>query len=117
MCARHIISSGIKEVVFIEPYPKSRTEKQYRQMIKIDGGEHDPSFLNFKPFEGISPKRYIDFFSVEGKKRKDKMGKIYKWEKTKSFPQVDMISPAYLQIETAVLNLINANLSKFGLEL
>lgn len=116
MCARHIISSGIKEVVFIEPYPKSRTEKLYWQMIKVDGGDRDHNIVNFKPFEGISPNRYIDFFSMKGKKRKDKKGKIYEWEKAKSFPQVEMISPAYLQIETAVLKLINANLSKFGLE-
>ncbi|GFO61676.1 cytidine deaminase [Geomonas silvestris] len=116
MCARHVISSGIREVVFIEPYPKSRTEKLYKHIIKVDGGDHTPHVVNFKPFEGVSPNRYIDFFSMEGKKRKDKHGKIYEWEKSKSFPQVDMISPAYVQIETLVLNQINANLYHFGLE-
>lgn len=116
MCARHIISSGIKEVVFIEPYPKSRTEKLYRQMVTVDGGDHCPQIVNFKPFEGISPNRYIDFFSIEGKKRKDKRGKIFKWEKATSYPQVDMILPAYLQVETVVLNQIHENLFQFGLE-
>jgi len=116
MCARHIIASGIKEVVFIEPYPKSRTRNLYKHIIKLDGGDSDSSIVNFKPFEGISPNRYIDFFSMGGKKRKDSRGKIYLWEKGKSFPQVEMMSPVYLKIETAILKKISENLHKFGLE-
>ena len=30
MCARHIISSGIKRVVYIEPYPKSMAKELYK---------------------------------------------------------------------------------------
>lgn len=116
MCARHIVSVGIKEVVFIEPYPKSRAQKLYKNIIQVDGNCSDNSYVNFKPFEGVSPNRYIDFFSMDGKKRKDHQGQIYKWEKSKSFPQVDMISPAYLQIETTVLDLISKNSHKFGLD-
>jgi deoxycytidylate deaminase len=41
MCAKHIVASGIKKVVYIEPYPKSYAEHRlYRQQ--------EPHLLRFK---------------------------------------------------------------------
>jgi deoxycytidylate deaminase len=36
-CARHIIASGIKKVVYIEPYPKSLASELYPDSITIEG--------------------------------------------------------------------------------
>jgi deoxycytidylate deaminase len=36
MCARHIVSAGIKRVVFLEPYPKSYAEELYADSITFD---------------------------------------------------------------------------------
>jgi cytidine deaminase len=115
MCARHIIASGIKEVVFIEPYPKSRAKKLYKNIIDIDHQEETESIVNFRPFEGVAPRRYISFFSMEGKKRKDDRGKIYNWDKTKSYPQVDNLTASYLPVETVILEFIERNEFQFGL--
>jgi tRNA(Arg) A34 adenosine deaminase TadA len=65
MSARHIIASGIKQVVYIEPYPKSLAKELYRKSIQVDFDvEADSDAVVFRPFVGISPNRYLDFFSM-----------------------------------------------------
>jgi cytidine deaminase len=115
MCARHIISAGIKEVVFIEPYPKSMAKKLYGKMIDIDSPEKKEFAVNFKPFEGIAPNRYISFFSMGGKKRKTPDGEIYKWNRGESYPQVESLSSSYILVENSILKNVEQNLYKFGL--
>ncbi|MBE9486754.1 MAG: hypothetical protein IMY82_06255 [Chloroflexi bacterium] len=118
MCARHIISAGIKNVVFIEPYPKSMAKKLYGKMIEIDSPNDRESTVNFKPFEGVAPSKYIAFFSMGGKKRKLSNGKIYNWTRAESYPQVESLSHSYLLVESAVLKELNEteeNRYKFGL--
>lgn len=75
MCARHILASGIKKVVFIEPYAKSMAAELYKGLMKIDGDkEAFSNALVFEPFIGISPIRFPYLFSMSNKniKRKDK---------------------------------------------
>lgn len=114
MCARHIISAGIKEVVFIEPYPKSMAKKLYAKMIEIDSPVSRDVTVNFKPFEGISPNKYISFFSMNGKKRKTSEGEIARWTRKESYPQVESLSFSYLFVENSILKTIQKNKYKFG---
>lgn len=115
MCARHIISAGIKEVVFIEPYPKSMAKKLYGKMMEIDSREQRNSIVNFKPFEGVAPIRYISFFSMGSKKRKEDNGEIYNWKRADSYPQVESLSSSYVLVEQSILQEVKQNLFKFGL--
>ncbi|MGH9960772.1 MAG: anti-phage dCTP deaminase, partial [Pyrinomonadaceae bacterium] len=62
ICARHIVSSGVGEVVYIEPYPKSRTEELYPDSVAVDAKDLVLTRLNFYPFVGAAPRRYFDFF-------------------------------------------------------
>jgi deoxycytidylate deaminase len=62
-CCRHIIAAGIREVVYIEPYPKSRAPHLHDDAISIDGG--DDGRIPFQPFLGIGPRRYFDLFSLK----------------------------------------------------
>lgn len=56
MCARHIIAAGIKRVVYIEPYPKSRAKKLYKRQIQVDHDrEADQDAVKFEAFVGIAP--------------------------------------------------------------
>ncbi|MGH1375231.1 MAG: anti-phage dCTP deaminase [Alphaproteobacteria bacterium] len=68
MCARHILASGIKKVIFIEPYAKSMAADLYKGLMKIDGDKdaYEGAIL-FEPFIGISPKRFSYLFSMESK--------------------------------------------------
>lgn len=71
MCARHIISSGIKRVVYIEPYPKSRVKDLYHDSVVIDPERLVEDKVNFQPFVGIAPSRYLEFFEIASKRKDD----------------------------------------------
>ncbi|KXX56530.1 hypothetical protein [Rhodococcus sp. LB1] len=77
-CAKHVMSANL-DVVYLEPYPKSRAENMYGSGTQ-----------KFKPFFGISPKRYDTLFRVEGD-RKDAEGSRSPWsreERRQALPKV-----------------------------
>ncbi|MCP9308066.1 deaminase [Zymomonas mobilis] len=82
-CAKHIVSSGISRVIYIEPYPKSRAPKLYRHAISDD---ENTNTVQFAHFYGISPSIYKKIF--ERAKRRDKDGKIQEWHNGKPKPVV-----------------------------
>lgn len=74
-CTRHIVASGIKRVVYLEPYAKSRAEKLFAEQIRLSrprGAENDVSRnqlgykrppVEYVPFMGIAPRRQPELFS------------------------------------------------------
>lgn len=78
-CARHIIVAGIKEVYFIEPYKKSLGTKLHEDAITED--ERDLKKVRIMVFDGVAPRRYLEFFSmisrderkVNGKRKSEKL--------------------------------------------
>ncbi|WP_046861602.1 anti-phage dCTP deaminase [Microvirga massiliensis] len=99
LCAKHIVASGIKRVVYLEPYPKSYAEKLHSDSIQID----DPSETNkvsFQPFMGISPFRYRDLF--EKGKRKGSDGAAMKWKSDPRRPMIDVVVPPHYEAEAVV---------------
>jgi deoxycytidylate deaminase len=75
-CARHIVAAGIRRVVFIEPYPKSRVRSLYDDSICID--EEDDQKLPFCAFIGIAPRLYMRAFTMPD--RKDPQGHWIDWD-------------------------------------
>ena len=110
-CAKHIIASGINRVVYVEPYPKSRALDFHSESIQLkselDSASTDTSeFVNFEPFIGVGPRRFLDLFSMSlggGSKlrRKDKGGKTLDWDKSSAPIRTPLISKSYLEIEKA----------------
>lgn len=73
MCAGHIVAAGLRQVIYIQPYPKSLVTEQYGSIISVAGEGNDPhSMVKFDPFIGIAPYRYQQFF--QDGKRKDSLG-------------------------------------------
>jgi deoxycytidylate deaminase len=118
-CTRHIIASGLKRVVYIEPYPKSRAEDLHGDAIKLcnsDGvsadGEGDRR-IPFVPFVGIGPRRFLDLFSLEltsGRvlDRKLSDGNSIKWSpEDSSGPRVPMSPASYLDREEGAVRDMN----------
>lgn len=89
-CARHIISSGIAEVVYIEPYPKSLTMHLYNGEIStIDSPSKEHTVATQKPvefrsFHGISPTLYQRVF--KHRPRKDSQGTKADWQPRIAIP-------------------------------
>lgn len=103
MCSKHIVASGIAEVVFLEPYPKSLTSDLHSDSVKIEGASRGkyrsfPSVL-FTPFHGITPTRYREFF-YRGKRKKG--GTFVEYQNSKPQPMFAPISnPFYVADEGA----------------
>jgi len=107
-CARHIVASGIKRVIYIEPYEKSLAIKLHDDSIS-DSNEQFK--VSFEPYEGVSPRRYMAFFGMVNR-RKDDEGRALDVDIEKAVH----IDPQYLDNYHAyedkiVENLIENNLS------
>jgi len=112
-CAKHIIAAGIRHVVYLEPYPKSRaaylhqeeidTESKYEvqeKEINTESKEGAPSEDNhkegvppkvvFSPYTGIAPRQYQRLFSMSGRGKKVLLG-LKDWDNQKG-----VIAPVHL---------------------
>ncbi len=67
-CARHIISAGIKEVYYIEPYRKSLAIKLHHDAITEDETDHKK--VRILPYDGVAPARYLKLFNAPKDSRK-----------------------------------------------
>jgi deoxycytidylate deaminase len=89
-CAKHIVDVGIKNVIYIEPYPKSKAKEMYGDSIWFTDywmrPEQDKQVAEsseglpgdkvwFRPFLGIAPRRYAALFS-----RLSEHGRRNKWK-------------------------------------
>lgn len=104
-CAKHIIAAGIKKVIYIEPYPKSKAIDFYKQEISASLADEDKKLI-FTPFSGVGPRRYIDLFVMSSskwgsKKRKDKDGYNIKWDRSTASIRNPMRAFTYLDYEKA----------------
>jgi len=93
MCARHIISSGLRRVIYIEPYPKSVSHELYGDSALFDTPSASYrrngdtwSHVSFEAFVGIAPRRYLEFFRMT--KRKGSDGKVVKWNRSGAVPHI-----------------------------
>ena len=62
MCARHIVSSGIARVVYVEPYPKSKARHLHGDSIQVDAQTPLLGPVTFEPFVGIAPEAVSRYF-------------------------------------------------------
>jgi cytidine deaminase len=72
-CARHIVAAGIKELVYLAPYPKSAVRRLFADSVEIDPKLPNPKKVVFRTFVGVAPARYLDFFTAD-RDRKDAKG-------------------------------------------
>lgn len=82
-CARHIVSAGIDEVQFIEPYPKSRAFDLHSDSILNDRTKEEwvpPSEggqkVLFRPFTGVAPRMYRRAFQKDRGLKDDVTGSL-----------------------------------------
>jgi deoxycytidylate deaminase len=108
-CTRHIIASGIKRVVYIEPYPKSFASKLHKDSIELPGtrafeNSQDRFRIPFEPFVGIGPRKFFDLFSMklstgQPVRRKRPDGRTMAWTREQASPRIQMPPTSYVQRE------------------
>lgn len=98
-CAKHVVASGVKRVVYIEPYTKSLVNELYSDSILVDSAIDCGDKVRFDPFVGIAPKRYSEFFALSKRRRKDASGAVLQWRPNEANPQL----PDYMPSSVAIL--------------
>ncbi|MFM7012276.1 MAG: anti-phage dCTP deaminase [Betaproteobacteria bacterium] len=93
-CARHIVAAGISKVFYIEPYEKSMAKDLHYDAIAFEvedsGTAGGTSKVKFLHFEGVSPRKFQNFFRAAG--RKDSLGRFVKIHARTA----DKVIPEYL---------------------
>ncbi|WP_275791397.1 anti-phage dCTP deaminase [Pararhizobium gei] len=104
MCAKHIVATGISEVIFLEPYPKSLAFDLHSDSIQIEGAnrgifdEYDA--VRFKHFHGVTPRRYRELFERSSRKRD---GVFVEFINGNARPNVNFKAPFYADLELLVI--------------
>lgn len=112
-CAKHIIDAGIKRVVYVEPYPKSKALELHSESIELKENIEALAADNrvvFEPFIGVGARRFIDLFSTSlgnglKLKRKEKAGNAVEWKKDTAKVRTPLLPKSYLEIEKAALEI------------
>ncbi len=103
-CARHIIVSGITEVYYIEPYAKSLGIDLHSDAITED--EIEPNKVRLLLYDGVAPRRYLEFFS-KSRDRKDQKGIKINHDLTKIGPKFKMTLQALSTLEQQAIHSLN----------
>lgn len=82
MCMRLIVASGIKRIVYVDPYPKSLAGEMYGDSVTADPGESKTKVL-VESFRGASWSIYNRVFSGQDRRRAAD-GKFAQFDKQKS---------------------------------
>jgi deoxycytidylate deaminase len=94
-CTKHLLAAGIAEVVYMEPYPKSKAKELHENEIELEKRAKD--HVAFLPFIGIAPTRYRDIFQKGRRKSKD--GHALRWVAGEPQPQFELVAVSYTDIE------------------
>ena len=115
-CTRHIVAAGIRRVIYIEPYAKSRASDLHSDAISVDREELGKA--PFLPFVGIGPRRYFDLFSMglsSGYPIERKSGgKLVSWGRETAAVRLQVKPSTYLQRERLAFGELNRLLSSHG---
>jgi deoxycytidylate deaminase len=102
-CARHIVSAGVDEVQYIEPYPKSQATSLHPDSITTDPKNWIPPSRGgkkvlFQPFVGVAPRMYRRAFLKDRDLKDSQTGVIKKSEAEWGAPW-HLRSAAYVELE------------------
>jgi len=117
-CAKHIVASGVRRVVYVEPYPKSFTRELYSDSIWLDGqgiAHDEKTTVRFEPFVGISFRQYFSLFSMGNIERKSN-GSRAEWQPRQATLRYHEHPSAYLARETEALGRFQELLRRAGIE-
>lgn len=109
-CAKHLVAAGIKRIVYIEPYPKSRALDLHDDSITTDQKRKDHVVLSH--FHGISPRRYRDIFEKGKRKNSDNTAKP--WYEGTPAPLVGDRYSSHVLFEPLIINDLGKIIASLG---
>jgi len=114
-CAKHIVASGIKRLVYIEPYPKSQVARLFRDSIALESAASGK--VLFEPFVGIAPLRFRELFLMPD--RKGENGHIISWDEIKrsTLPRIESDPRSYLRRERVAVEELGRSFASAGVKI
>lgn len=113
-CAKHIVVAGIKKVKFVEPYPKSYATRMHSDSIESNG-EGAADKVQFEPFVGIGPRRFVDLFSMSLSSGRNitrkRDSRLIPWSREEAELRVPMAPLSYLEAEVSLVNELSSIIS------
>jgi len=97
LCTKLVISSGIKRVVYIQPYSKSLVDELYSDSVAIDQGIQ-PNKVAFETLKGVTPNGFRIAFRKTAKRKNDD-GTAISWNPLQSVPTFLSFFPYYRSLE------------------
>jgi cytidine deaminase len=111
-CAKHIVASGISQVIYIHPYPKSYAKELFSDSISVNPSIRDNNRVVFRQFIGILGPMYARVFTKA--RWKSERGKIEAFaRKSASFIRRTPI-PSYIETEKHLLYELKIRLTAKG---
>lgn len=132
-CAKHIVASGVKKVVFVEPYLKSKASKMHSDSIAItfadpvgdesqdESESSGPTLVRFEPFVGVGPRRFFDLFSMNlgvgdpMLRKDDETGNAKTWNPSDAKPRIGIGVDSFLDREESAAEIFQDLTLKTGL--
>jgi deoxycytidylate deaminase len=66
LCAKDIVTAGIKKVIFLEAYPKSKSKELYPSIIDLNAQQRK-DIIPFENYMGVAPNRYHYVYALKNK--------------------------------------------------
>jgi deoxycytidylate deaminase len=113
-CAKHIIAAGLRRIVYLEPYPKSRAEDLYREELICDSpdGKVQEGKVVFSAYSGVAPRQYSKLFSMNRRGGKDGLDRREFDKARGTLPPMyvsDHLQQGYAQAERDALQALQAS--------
>jgi cytidine deaminase len=112
-CAKHIVSSGIVRVIYVEAYPKSLVPRLYPDSIRVDDPSLTSGFVRFESFVGVAPRQYLELFAMS--RRKDGHGSVIVFDRTRAVPRQEKSSLSYIAEEKSATAELTSKLVSVGI--
>jgi len=112
-CAKHIVAAGLKRVIYVEPYPKSKALTLHDDSIVSQdesSADDHKKMVVFQPFVGVGPRRFFDLFSMNLGSSYKTIRKISgdsrpkKWSIENAQLRLQMKPASYLELEAIALS-------------
>ena len=103
-CAKHIIAAGIDQVIYVEPYPKSKALEFHDDAVTTVAIDCASNRVLFKPFIGVGPRKFFELFSMSlssGRPlvRKTHDGRAVTWVPSAAVPRTQMLPVSHRTFE------------------
>lgn len=113
-CARHIVAAGIKDVIYIEPYTKSRAIRLHDDTIREAGKStsDEQHFVEFRLFTGVAPRRFAALFEMRDEIKKN--GRLRLQEEADALHQDPIFTKSHLDFESTIATNVSKAVEQGG---